>query len=97
MFDYAERRRRLSARMREEGVDLLFLGLSADLEYLSGVGVAGAVLVIVGGGLYTLGALVYALKWPNPLPRVLGFHEVFHLLVVAAAVSQFVAVSLVVV
>ena len=37
MFDYAERRRRLSARMREEGVDLLFLGLSADLEYLSGV------------------------------------------------------------
>ena len=37
MFDYAERRRRLSARMREEGVGLLFLGLSADLEYLSGV------------------------------------------------------------
>jgi Xaa-Pro aminopeptidase len=37
VFDYAERRRRLSARMREEGVDLLFLGLSADLEYLSGV------------------------------------------------------------
>ena len=36
MIDYAERRRRLSARMREEGVDLLFLGLSADLEYLSG-------------------------------------------------------------
>ena len=37
MFDYAERRRRLSARMREEGVGLLFVGLSADLEYLSGV------------------------------------------------------------
>jgi Xaa-Pro aminopeptidase len=37
VFDYAERRRRLSARMREEGVDLLFLGLSSDLEYLSGV------------------------------------------------------------
>ena len=36
MFDYAERRRRLAARMREEGVDLLFLGLSADLEYLTG-------------------------------------------------------------
>ena len=36
MFDHAERRRRLSERMREEGVDLLFLGLSADLEYLSG-------------------------------------------------------------
>ena len=37
MFDYSERRTRLSERMREEGVDLLFLGLSADLEYLSGV------------------------------------------------------------
>jgi len=37
MFDYAERRRRLSDRMRAAGVDILFLGLSADLEYLSGV------------------------------------------------------------
>ena len=37
MFDYAERRRRLSDRMRAERVDILFLGLSADLEYLSGV------------------------------------------------------------
>ena len=37
MFDYAERRRRLSERMRAAGVDVLFLGLSADLEYLSGV------------------------------------------------------------
>ena len=37
MFDYAERRRRLSDRMRAEGLDTLFLGLSADLEYLSGV------------------------------------------------------------
>ena len=37
MFDFAERRRRLSERMRAEGVDLLFLGLSSDLEYLSGV------------------------------------------------------------
>jgi Xaa-Pro aminopeptidase len=37
MFDHAERRRRLSERMGAEGVDILFLGLSADLEYLSGV------------------------------------------------------------
>ena len=73
-----------------------WVGVLAAPQLFPGVGVAGAVLVIVGGGLYTLGALVYALKWPNPLPRVLGFHEVFHLLVVAAAVTQFVAVSLVV-
>ncbi len=37
MFDVAERQRRLAERMREEGVDLLFVGLSSDLEYLSGV------------------------------------------------------------
>jgi len=37
MFDHRERRRRLGERMRDEGVDLLFLGLSADLEYLTGI------------------------------------------------------------
>jgi hemolysin III len=73
-----------------------WVGILAIPQMFSGVGVAGAVLVIVGGGLYTLGALVYAAKWPDPFPRTLGFHEVFHLLVVAAAVTQFVAVSLVV-
>jgi hemolysin III len=44
----------------------------------------GAVgLLLVGGALYTVGAVVYAKKWPNPFPRVLGFHEIFHLFVVA--------------
>ncbi len=37
----------------------------------------------LGGLLYTLGALVYACRWPNPFPRVLGFHEIFHTFVVA--------------
>ena len=45
----------------------------------------GSVLVMVGGALYTLGALVYAFHWPNPFPATFGFHEIFHLLVVAAA------------
>jgi hemolysin III len=73
-----------------------WVGILAIPQMFSGVGVAGTVLVIVGGGLYTLGALVYAARWPDPFPRTLGFHEVFHLLVVAAAVTQFVAVSFVV-
>lgn len=64
---------------------------------LFAVGVAQAVLLVAGGGLYSLGALTYALQWPNPLPRTLGFHEVFHLLVVAAVTVQCVAVYLVVV
>jgi hemolysin III len=59
-------------------------------------GVAMGVLLAVGGGLYTVGALTYASTWPNPFPATFGFHEVFHVLVVAAAVTQFVAVSLLV-
>jgi hemolysin III len=73
-----------------------WVGVVATPQLFSSVGIAAAVLVIVGGGLYSLGAVVYAARWPDPFPRTLGFHEVFHLLVVAAAVSQFVAISLVV-
>jgi hemolysin III len=59
-------------------------------------GVAAAVLVIVGGGLYTLGAVLYAAHRPNPWPAVFGFHEIFHLCVIAAAVTQYIAISFVV-
>jgi hemolysin III len=73
-----------------------WVGVVAIPQMFSRAGVAVAVLLLVGGGLYSLGAVIYATRWPNPFPRVLGFHEVFHLLVVAAAATQFVAVSLVV-
>ena len=56
-------------------------------------GVAPLVLLAVGGGLYSLGALVYALRRPDFWPRTYGFHEVFHTLVVAAAVVHFVAMA----
>jgi hemolysin III len=52
------------------------------------------VLIIVGGGLYTIGALVYGFKWPNPSPRWFGFHEVFHALTIAAFVVHYIGVSL---
>jgi hemolysin III len=55
----------------------------------------GAPLVLIGAGglLYTAGAVVYALKRPNPWPRVFGFHEIFHAFVIAAAVVHFVAMA----
>lgn len=53
-------------------------------------------LVVAGGLLYTLGAVVYGIKRPNPWPRWFGFHEVFHALTVVAFVTHFVAASLVV-
>ena len=73
-----------------------WVGVLAIPQIFSAVGIGGAVLLMVGGALYTIGAVIYATQWPNPFPRTLGFHEIFHLLVVAAAASQFVAVSLVV-
>lgn len=65
-------------------------------DFLDGAGTAVVVLIVVGGALYSLGALVYGLKRPNPSPRWFGFHEVFHALTVAAFVVHYVAVSLVV-
>ena len=73
-----------------------WIGVVALPEIFPTLGVAVAVLLIVGAGLYTIGALAYATTWPNPFPNTFGFHEVFHLLVVAAAVTQFVALGLVV-
>ena len=58
---------------------------------------AGAVvltLIIVGGGLYSVGGLVYGLQKPNPMPRWFGFHEVFHTLTVIAFVTHYVGVSI---
>ena len=73
-----------------------WVGLILIPQLFPALGVAAAVLVIVGGALYSVGAVAYATAWPNPLPAAFGFHEVFHLLVIAAAATQFVALSLVV-
>ena len=51
-------------------------------------------LIAVGGGLYTLGGLVYGFKWPDPFPTWFGFHEVFHTLTIAAFVCHYVAASI---
>jgi len=60
-------------------------------------GAMAVALLATGGVLYTLGAVVYARQRPDPAPRVFGYHEVFHVLVIAAAAAQFAAVALAVV
>jgi hemolysin III len=57
-------------------------------------GAAVITLIVVGGGLYTLGGLVYGLKRPNPNPTWFGFHEVFHSFTIAAFACHYVAASL---
>jgi hemolysin III len=59
-------------------------------------GIAVLVLIAVGGGLYTVGGVVYATRRPDPYPAWFGYHEVFHALTLLAYVCQYVAVSLVV-
>jgi hemolysin III len=73
-------------------IALGWVGVIAVPELLE-VGVVPAVLIFVGGALYTLGALAYALRRPNPAPATFGYHEIFHLLVIGAAAVHFVAIA----
>lgn len=64
----------------------------ADL--LRAAGPAALVLLVVGGALYSVGALIYGLRWPDPWPSTFGFHEFFHAATVLAAICHYVAVWL---
>jgi hemolysin III len=57
------------------------------------IGWSGLALLGAGGIAYTVGAVVYATRFPDPNPRVFGYHEVFHALVIAAAVCHFIAIA----
>ena len=63
-------------------------------DLLHNAGVAAFVLIVAGGAIYTIGGVVYALKRPNPVPGVFGFHEVFHLCTLVAAACHYVAIWL---
>jgi hemolysin III len=61
----------------------------AALPQLGGaIGIGAMMLLGLGGVLYTMGAVVYAVKRADPVPSVFGYHEVFHTLVIAAAAVQ---------
>ena len=74
-------------------VTLGWVGIVAMPQLFSHAGVAWTTLLLVGGALYTAGAAAYALRRPAPWPSVFGFHELFHVLVVAAAAVQFVGAA----
>ena len=57
-------------------------------------GIAAGVLIAFGGALYVTGAIVYAAGRPDPSPAVFGYHEIFHVLVIAAAAAHFAAIAL---
>jgi hemolysin III len=74
------------------GVALGWVGVVA-LPQLLKLHVLGLLLVISGGLLYTAGAVVYARRRPNPIPHVFGYHELFHVLTLAAAGCQYAAIA----
>jgi hemolysin III len=74
-------------------VILGWVAVAAFPDLIDEIGIGGVAMVAAGGILYTLGAVVYALKRPDPAPTVFGYHEVFHALVIAAAALQYAVVA----
>lgn len=70
-----------------------FVAIVALPQLADALGAAPLTLILVGGGFYTVGAVIYALRRPNPWPRVFGFHEIFHAFVILAAACHFVALA----
>jgi hemolysin III len=57
------------------------------------LGVAGFLLVVLGGVSYTIGAVIHAARRPDPWPEVFGYHELFHVFVLVALVLHFAAIA----
>jgi hemolysin III len=70
-------------------VSLGWVAVLAFPALFDNLGLTPTMLVALGGVLYTVGAVVYALRRPDPVPAVFGYHEVFHALVIAAAAVQY--------
>jgi hemolysin III len=71
-----------------------WIGAIAFPSIVTNAGIGAGVLIATGGLLYTVGAVVYAKQRPDPRPATFGYHEIFHVLVVAAAVAHFTAIAI---
>jgi hemolysin III len=74
------------------GLGLGWVGAAAFPQLLK-VQPFGVLLVIAGGLLYTAGAVVYARRRPDPFPQVFGYHELFHVLTLAAVTCHYAAIA----
>ncbi|HZD80304.1 MAG TPA: hemolysin III family protein [Actinomycetota bacterium] len=77
-------------------VGLGWLVLVVMPQLIRGMTAAEVALLLTGGAFYTLGAIVFAAKRPDPRPSVFGFHEVWHALMVTAAACHFAMIALLV-
>ena len=75
------------------GIGLGWVGVALLPELASRVSPAAIVLLALGGIAYTVGAIIYARRRPNPAPTVFGYHELFHALTIVGVSCQYVAVA----
>jgi hemolysin III len=75
------------------GLALGWGGLIVLPQLVARLSPAAVVLLAAGGLAYTLGALVYARRRPDPVPAVFGYHELFHALTIVAVACQYVAIA----
>jgi hemolysin III len=74
------------------GLALGWVGVVAYSQ-IGKIGAAGIALILLGGLFYTVGAIVYARRRPDPLPAVLGYHELFHICTLGAAACHWAAIA----
>jgi hemolysin III len=74
-------------------ISLGWVAIIAMPQMAERLGAVGVGMVIAGGLLYSAGAVIYARKRPDPVPTVFGYHEIFHVLVVAAAALHFAVIA----
>jgi len=70
-----------------------WMGIVVLPQFVDLMGAGGLSLVLAGGLAYTVGAIVFATRRPDPFPVTFGFHEVFHVLVIAAVACHYTAVA----
>lgn len=75
------------------GIALGWVAVVALPQLADKEGLAPVLLLAAGGLAYTAGAVVYAIRRPDPFPRVFGYHELFHALTIVALVCQYVAIA----
>ena len=74
-------------------IALGWVAVAAIPQLFAAIGVTGLALLGLGGLLYTLGAVVYAVRRPDPVPTVFGYHELFHVFVIVAAALQYAVIA----
>ena len=74
-------------------IALGWVGVVVAPKFADEIGAGGMTLVVAGGLAYTAGAVIFALRRPDPYPSTFGYHEIFHVLVITAVACHYTAVA----